>query len=247
LNGNTGAAFELRGVRQVRDGATILDSVALRLPAGRVSALIGPSGAGKTSLIRLLNRLDDPVAGEIEVRGRRLVDDPVRELRRRVGFVFQTPVVFPGTVRENLAVAGRLAGLTEAQIDARSHDALAYAELATILADREAARLSVGQRQRGNVARALMTGPAAPLMDEPTSALDPETADRFLETVLHLSRRHGLTVVMVTHRLAEARRASDYTVLLEAGRVVEAEDTEMIFQAPRETRTREFLESERGW
>jgi ABC-type methionine transport system ATPase subunit len=245
-NAGAGTAFELRDVRQVRDSATILDGITLALPAGRVTALIGPSGAGKTSFIRLLNRLDDPVAGEIEFRGRHLVDYPVRELRRRVGFVFQTPVIFPGTVRENLAVAGRLAGLTEAEIRDRAERALAYAELDAELAERDGERLSVGQKQRVNIARALMTAPEALLMDEPTSALDPETADRFLETVLHLSRRHGLTVVMVTHRLAEARRGSDYTVMLEAGRVVEAGETAQIFHAPREARTREFLESERG-
>jgi ABC-type methionine transport system ATPase subunit len=245
-NGAAGVAFELRGVRQVRDGATILDGISLAVPTGRITALIGPSGAGKTSLIRLLNRLDDPVSGWIEYGGRRLVDYPVRELRRRVGFVFQTPVIFPGTVRDNLAVAGRLAGLGEEQIETRARVALAYAELDAELADREGDRLSVGQKQRVNIARALMTAPEALLMDEPTSALDPETADRFLETVLHLSRRHGLTVIMVTHRLSEARRASDYTVMLEAGRVVEVGETAEIFRAPREARTREFLESERG-
>jgi ABC-type methionine transport system ATPase subunit len=197
-------------------------------------------------LIRLLNRLDDPVAGELEFRGRRLSEYPVRELRRRVGFVFQTPVIFPGTVLDNLVVAGRLAGLAESEIEARAGRALSYAEFDAELADREGDRLSVGQKQRVNIARALMTAPDALLMDEPTSALDPETADRFLETVLHLSRRHGLTVVMVTHRLSEARRGSDYTVMLEAGRVVEVGETAEIFRAPREARTREFLESERG-
>jgi ABC-type methionine transport system ATPase subunit len=224
----------------------ILDGVDLDIPAGRVTALIGPSGAGKTSLIRLLNRLDDPVEGEITFRGRRLTDYPVRELRRRVGFVFQTPVIFPGTVRENLEIAGRLAGLAEGEIAERTAASLGYAELDAELADREGDRLSVGQKQRVNIARALMTRPDALLMDEPTSALDPETADRFLETVLHLSRRHGLTVVMVTHRLAEARWASDFTLLLEAGRVVEFGPTREIFQSPREARTREFLESEVG-
>jgi ABC-type methionine transport system ATPase subunit len=242
---DSGAAFELREVLQRKEGRLILDRITLSIPAGRVTALIGPSGAGKTSLVRLLNRLDDPVAGEIAFRGRRLVDYPVRELRRQVGFVFQTPVMFQGTVGENLAVAARLAGLDERAWTARGREALVLAGLPLELTERAGERLSVGQKQRANIARALMTGPRALLLDEPTSALDPESADRLMDTVLHLSREQGLTVVMVTHRLAEARRASDYTLMLEGGKVVEFGETARIFAGEALPRTRAFLESER--
>ena len=96
------AAFTLKGVRQVKDGITILDGVELDIPHGAITALVGPSGAGKTSLLRLLNRLDDPVSGEILYRAQPITHYPVQVLRRKVGFVFQKPVMFPGTVRDNL-------------------------------------------------------------------------------------------------------------------------------------------------
>src|SRR5437870_2472838 len=104
------AAFTLKDVRQVKDGMTVLDGVELDIPHGAITALVGPSGAGKTSLLRLLNRLDDPVSGDIVYRARAITHYPVQELRRKVGFVFQTPVMFPGTVRDNLQVALTLGG-----------------------------------------------------------------------------------------------------------------------------------------
>src|SRR5712692_5597161 len=153
-------------------------------------------------------------------------------LRRNVGFVFQTPVMFPGTVRDNLQAALTLGGralrpCADTVAPAAGQDAerrvaaaMALAELDGTLCDRDGDRLSGGQKQRVNIARALMTSPDVLLMDEPTSALDPETADRLMETTRRLSREQHLTVVMVTHRLSEARRTSDRTVVLEGGRVV---------------------------
>jgi ABC-type methionine transport system ATPase subunit len=237
-------AFVLRGVRQTKVGAVVLDGVDLAIPERQVTALVGPSGAGKTSLLRLLNRLDDPGGGEVFYRTRPLAEYPVRELRCRVGFVFQTPVMFPGTVRENLRVAAELAGQT-ADLEANMRAVMDLAELDWTLVDREGDRLSVGQKQRTNIARALMTQPEVLLLDEPTSALDPEMADRLTETIRHLSTERDLTVVMVTHRLAEARRVSDVTVVMEAGRVIEVGSTPKVFGQTENPRIRAFLESGR--
>jgi putative ABC transport system ATP-binding protein len=238
-------AFTLRGVRQVRARTAVLAGVDLEIPGGAVTALVGPSGAGKTSLLRLLNRLDDPSDGEVLYRSRPLAAFPVRELRCRVGFVFQTPIMFPGTVRRNLWEAAELAGNPNQDPEAEIRAAMELAELDWTLVDREDDRLSVGQQQRANIARALMARPEVLLMDEPTSALDPETADRLTETIRHLSTERGLTVVMVTHRLAEARRASDFTVVMEAGRVIEAGSTPEIFGQVDNPRIRAFLSSGR--
>ena len=239
------AAFTLKGVRQVKDGITILDGVELDIPHGAITALVGPSGAGKTSLLRLLNRLDDPVSGDIVYRARAITHYPVQELRRNVGFVFQTPVMFPGTVRDNLQAALTLGGAAGQGAERRVAAAMALAELDSTLYDRDGDRLSGGQKQRVNIARALMTSPDVLLMDEPTSALDPETADRLMETTRRLSQEQHLTVVMVTHRLSEARRTSDMTVVLEHGRVVAMGRTADVFENTTNPRIRAFLDTER--
>jgi len=246
------AAFTLKGVRQVKDGMTVLDGIELDIPHGAITALVGPSGAGKTSLLRLLNRLDDPVSGDIVYRARAITHYPVQELRRHVGFVFQTPVMFPGTVRDNLQAALTLGGaaaptcvLTHADAERRVAAAMALAELDGTLCDRDGDRLSSGQKQRINIARALLTSPDVLLMDEPTSTLDPETADRLMETTRRLSQEQPLTVVMVTHRLSEARRTSDVTIVLERGRVVAMGRTADVFENTTNPRIRAFLETGR--
>ena len=123
--------------------------------------------------------------------------------------------------------------------------AMALAELDGTLCDRDGDRLSGGQKQRVNIARALLTSPDVLLMDEPTSALDPETADRLMETTRRLSQEQHLTVVMVTHRLSEARRTSDMTIVLERGRVVAMGRTADVFENTTNPRIRAFLETGR--
>lgn len=234
--------FALQNITQERGGRRVLAGVTLDLPKGGFSALIGPSGAGKTSLLRLLNRLDDPASGVVRFLGRPIVDFPVRELRRRVGFVFQTPAMFPGTVSENLAVVPALGGKAiAAEVSVQNADVLRLVDLGGDFGDRIAADLSGGEKQRVALARALMTGPEVLLLDEPTAALDPEVADRLMHTLQRLRESTGLTIVMVTHRLVEARFASTYAVMLEAGRVVEAGPSARLFSTPVEARTREFL------
>lgn len=232
-------AFTLRGVEQERAGRRTLSGVDLDLPRREVVALVGPSGAGKTSLIRLLNRLDDPVRGAITFAGAPIDTVPIRELRRRVGFVFQSPVMFTGTVQANLETAAALAanGCPLPNVA----EGVRLAGLDESFLNREAERLSGGERQRVSLARALMTSPEVLLLDEPTSALDPEVAEQLMLTVRRLADEVGVTIIMVTHRLAEARSASTHLVLLEAGRVVESGLTSAMFSSPSEARTREYL------
>ena len=235
-------AFVLRGVRQERDGITALDDVNLEIPEGQTTAIIGPSAAGKSTLLRLLNRLDDPVAGEIRYRGHPIVQMPVSRLRRQVGFVFQTPVVFSGTVRDNLTVATEIAGVPSEQIEGRIAENLQLAEINGELLSRDASRLSVGQMQRVNIARALMTSPETLIMDEPTASLDPETAYKLGRTIARLSSELGLTVVVATHRLTAAKDVSSYVVMLDEGKVVEAGPAAELFEKPSHPRLRAFLD-----
>ncbi|MEP7347277.1 MAG: phosphate ABC transporter ATP-binding protein, partial [Gemmatimonadaceae bacterium] len=237
-------AFSLRQVQQIRGDVHILRDIDLDISAGEVVAVVGPSGAGKTSLIRLLNRLDDPTGGSVSYRGSRIESFLVRELRRRVAFVFQTPVMFTGTVADNLALARDLASNVTGTSSARApeaHEVLRLAGVDPALASRDAQELSGGERQRVSIARALMTAPEVLLLDEPTSALDPDVADHIIATVRTLADTMHLTVVMVTHRLEEARAASTYTVFMESGRVIETGPTETMFTAPKEERTRHYL------
>ncbi len=236
------AAFELARVEAERGGVRVLAGVDVTLPAGAITAVVGPSGAGKTTLLRLLNRLDDATSGEVRFRGRPIASYPVRALRAAVGFVFQTPVMFPGTVADNLRTAAELSPSRAASRPAGWLERLLeQVELPPGYAGRPADRLSGGEQQRVALARALATGPEVLLLDEPTSELDPEVAERLLATVSRINAERGHTMVMVTHRLAEARQASSFTVMLEAGRVVEAGTTAELFERPKEARTRAYL------
>lgn len=239
-------AFTLEGVEVARNGRPILRGISTEIPDGRVTVLFGPSGAGKSTLLRLLNRLDDPSGGRILHRGEPLEALPVRRLRCRVGFVFQVPVLFPGTVRENLLQAAALAGLSPDEAESRVPVALGRAGVEEELAEREGEGLSVGQKQRVTLARALMSGPEVLLLDEPTSALDPVSADHLLATLRTLRDREGLTVVMTTHRITEIRGTADRGIMLQEGRLVEEGEAEELLVHPREAATRDFLAHGRG-
>jgi len=238
---SSAAEFEFSAVRLVREGRAVLSDLSLSIASGGFCALIGPSGAGKSSLIRLLNRLDDPDAGVILWRGRPLHATPVRELRRRIGFVFQKSVMFPGSVRDNLLAPLTLGGPPPEDAEARARRNLEAASLSAELLDRDAAELSGGEQQRVAIARSLMTEPEVLLLDEPTASLDVESAERLMSTLAELRQARGLSLVMVSHRLEEARACASQVVMLEAGRIVEASSAEEFFSAPRSARAREFL------
>jgi len=201
----------------------VLSDVTLTIPDGSAFAVTGPSGSGKTTLLRLLNRLDDPSVGSIAIDGQSLAMLSPLALRRRVGMVFQVPFLFPGTVRGNLALARDLGshsdGSGAALPEASWGDLLADVGLDASFLDRAADRLSLGEMQRVSVARALACDPEALLLDEPTSALDTASASRLLETLSSLHRSRGLTLVLVTHDLGEAREIATHALRLDAGRV----------------------------
>jgi putative ABC transport system ATP-binding protein len=236
------SAYELDRVGQIRGGRALLSDLSVSLPAGGVTALIGPSGGGKTTLLRLLNRLDDPASGSVRFFGQPITSLPVRALRLRAGFVFQAPVMFAGTVADNLFAALQFAG--DAKVPdraARVNEVLRLVELGPDFSARDAAALSGGEKQRVALARALVHRPEVLLLDEPTAALDPEVADRLIDTLRRLREATGLTIVMVTHRLREARSASTYAVMLEAGRLLEAGPSLQVLNEPQHERTRAFM------
>jgi putative ABC transport system ATP-binding protein len=176
--------FEYRDVRVDGDDGPIVEGFTAVIPRVGLTAMVGSSGAGKTTLLRLLNRLDDPDAGQVLLDGKDVRDYDVLQLRRRVQYVGQVPVTFPGTVADN--VGGDPAALLE------------RVGLNPSLAGREADRLSVGEAQRMCLARSLALAPEVLALDEPTSALD--TASKAgVESLIVGLAESGLTVVMVTH------------------------------------------------
>lgn len=226
-------------------GVHALRGVSLAVAPLQVLALVGPSGCGKSTLLRALNRLHDLTPG-VRVRGRVLLDgadtarmDPV-ELRRRVGMVFQRPNLFPGTVFANVAWGLRLQGARD--LGGHVERALRRAGLWEEVRGRlhgPAGALSGGQQQRLCLARALALDPEVLLLDEPTSALDPAATARFEALVREL--RDEVTVVMVTHNLAQARRLADGIAFFQAGELVEAGPTATLFTRPRDPRTAAYL------
>ena len=204
------------------NGAALLHDISLEIPAGRVTAVIGPSGGGKSSLLRCLNRLWEPPSGTIFLDGDDITAMDVLQLRRRVGMLFQSAALFEGTVADNLAYGPALQGLS--LTPARTAELLQMAGLDTAMADKPAHQLSGGQAQRVALARALANHPDVLLLDEPTSALDPGATRKVEDTLLHLREAFGLTVVWVSHAFTQVERTADRIVLLVAGRVVETGD-----------------------
>jgi putative ABC transport system ATP-binding protein len=205
--------FDLREVCLRRDRRQVLDSVSAAIPAG-ASAIVGPSGAGKSTLLRLLNRLADPDRGEILHNGRPLASYDPLALRREVALVPQLPALLPGTVESNLEFAASLAGR-----EPERGRCLELAGLGAGFGEREVTRLSVGEQQRAMLARALAQGPRVLLLDEPTSALDEAARDAVERTLAELRRRLEISIVLVSHDPAQARRLADHVVRLESGRV----------------------------
>ena len=202
---------------RVADGRTIVRAATLEARAGSMVALVGPSGSGKSSLLRLINRLDEPTGGRVLLDGRDYREIAPRELRRRVGMVMQRPYLFPGTVADNVRFGPAQRGLTVS--DAEVDGLLARVDLAGFGA-RGVDRLSGGEAQRVSIARALANGPEALLLDEPTSALDEGRVEFVERLVGEMVRERGLVCLMVTHDREQARRMADRVLRMADGELV---------------------------
>ena len=213
------SVVEVRHLTLSRGGSPVLRDVSLAIEKGEVFMLIGPSGSGKSSLLRCLNRLEEPPPGSVFFNGTDITTRPVTEIRCRVGMVFQQAAMFPGTVGDNVAYGPAVRGETLQPERVRELlDMVALDDPG--IAEKSAAELSGGQAQRVTIARALANDPAVLLLDEPTSALDPIATRAIEETLLGLRDRIGLTLVWVSHLVDQARRVGDRVLLLNEGRVV---------------------------
>ncbi|NIQ97550.1 MAG: ATP-binding cassette domain-containing protein, partial [Desulfuromonadales bacterium] len=200
---------------------TLLHSVDLTVETGSFTAIVGPSGGGKSTLVRMLNRLDDPTSGRILFNGQDISTVDPLSLRRKVGLVLQKPYMFEGTARQNLQRPFQYAGITSAfPEEQKLLECLATCQLPGDILDRTARNLSIGQQHRLSLARTILLEPEVLLLDEPTSALDRPTADRLGQTLRQIGQSLRLTIVMVTHDLRLAGRVADRLSYIEDGRLL---------------------------
>jgi len=249
---STGAAAEIvfDGVTKRyagRDVAAVSD-LSLEIPAGTFCVLVGPSGGGKTTALKMVNRLIPFDEGEIRIDGRSIRELPVVELRRGIGYVIQQVGLFPHmTVADNVATVPRLVGWSKTRIRERVGELLDLVGLEAEYADRYPAELSGGQRQRVGLARALAADPPLLLMDEPFGALDPITRNRLQHELRRLHRDVGKTIIFVTHDIDEAILMGDRIAILREGGVLAQYDTpDAILAHPADDFVAQFIGEDRA-
>jgi putative ABC transport system ATP-binding protein len=219
--------FATEHLGRVTGAVTLVTDVTIQVGTRELVAVVGPSGSGKSSFLRLLNRLDEPTSGTVYPEGEDYRKTP-RELRRKVGMVTQQPSLFPGTVAENVRFGPQQRGETLPSDDAER--VLAEVGLPGFGA-RNVANLSGGEAQRVSLARALANSPRILLLDEPTSALDQDSKLTIESLITRIMHQNQLTCIMVTHDLAQAARMADRVIILQSGRVLKVECVEEVLHA----------------
>ncbi|WP_420361931.1 ATP-binding cassette domain-containing protein [Curtobacterium aetherium] len=211
--------IEFRSVRKTYpDGTTAVESFDLVIPSRTTTVFVGSSGCGKTTLLRMINRMIDPTAGSVRIDGEDIAGvDPV-QLRRRIGYVMQNAGLLPHRkVADNIATVPLLTGVSKAEARKRALALMDTVGLDRSLADRYPSQLSGGQQQRVGVARGLAVDPNVLLMDEPFGAVDPLVRNDLQDELIRLQRELGKTVVFVTHDIDEAFKLGDQVVILKKG------------------------------
>ncbi|MCX7720923.1 MAG: amino acid ABC transporter ATP-binding protein [Dictyoglomus thermophilum] len=221
----------------------VLKGINLEVKKGEVLVIIGPSGGGKSTLLRCINRLEEPTEGEIYIDGIKITDPSVdiNKIRQKVGMVFQLFNLFPHlTVLENIT----LAPIKVKKVDPQIAVEKAYELLKRVgLLDKAKSypsQLSGGQQQRIAIARALAMEPEVMLFDEPTSSIDPEMTKEVLDVIRELAHE-GMTMIIATHEMGFAKEVANRVIFLDQGRIVEEGTPKQIFENPKEERTIEFL------
>jgi phosphate transport system ATP-binding protein len=248
----TALPLRVRGLRVRAGGRELLRGIDVDFPAGQITAVVGPTGCGKTTLLRALNRLHDDstglsVSGTVELDGADIYRDlGLREVRRRIGMLFQRPNPFPQSIQENVVIGARVHGLTGRSGERELAEArLREVGLWDAVKDRLGSnpyRLSGGQQQLLCLARALAVRPDVLLLDEPTSSLDPWATAQIEQLIRELRER--ITVVIVSHNLSQVARVADRVLFMVAGERVELASAETFFRNPSDPRTRRYVAGE---
>ncbi|WP_028401146.1 methionine ABC transporter ATP-binding protein [Ectobacillus panaciterrae] len=216
----------------------------LEIRQGEIFGIIGYSGAGKSSLIRMLNQLEKPTSGRITIGGRvisAITGKELREARQEIGMIFQHfNLLWSRTVRENIAFPLEIAGVRKEERQERVDELIRLVGLEG-REDAYPSQLSGGQKQRVGIARALANDPKVLLCDEATSALDPETTDQILDLLLDINARLGLTIVLITHEMHVIQKICDRVAVMEKGSIVEMGDVLEVFRNPKQEITKRFV------
>jgi osmoprotectant transport system ATP-binding protein len=230
-----------------RDGAAV-DHLSLTVPAGEICVLVGPSGGGKTTALKLVNRLIPLTSGDIRIDGKSILELDVTELRRGIGYVIQQVGLFPHmTIESNIGTVPRLLGRPRSWVKTRSVELLELVGLDPSYAKRFPAQLSGGERQRVGLARALAANPSLMLMDEPFGAIDPIVRARLQDEFLRLQQEVRKTVVFVTHDIDEAIKVGDrIAILREGGRLAQYDTPMEILEHPVDDFVADFVGHDRA-
>lgn len=242
--------IHIKNLKKAYADHVVLDGISLHVNKSEVVVIIGPSGSGKSTLLRCCNGLEIPQEGTIKICNQDLVTDGVminedglNALRRQVGMVFQSFNLFPHlTVLENIAIAPRT--LKKISVTQAENQALELLKKVGLESKAQAmpASLSGGQKQRVAIARALAMEPDVMLFDEPTSALDPELVGEVLQ-VMKMLAKEGMTMMVVTHEMGFAKDMADKVIVMDEGGIIEEGHPSIIFNQPKQARTRAFLQA----
>lgn len=227
--------IEVKNLSKQFGRQTAVKELSFRVDSGRVCALVGTSGCGKSTTLRMLNRLIEPNSGEIFIQEQKVTTIPAEQLRRRIGYAIQGVGLFPHqTIARNIATVPRLLGWSKADIDARVSELLSLFRLdPATFAGKYPHQLSGGEQQRVGVARALAARPELLLMDEPFGALDPLTREHLQDELLHIQQLLGITIIMVTHDLEEAIKMADVIAVMDKGEILQMDSPQALLRHPR--------------
>ncbi|KWR70510.1 ABC transporter ATP-binding protein [Arthrobacter sp. W1] len=234
--------------KSYHDGTHAVRGFSLQIPAHRTTVFVGSSGCGKTTLLRMVNRMVEPTTGTVKIDGLDVSQGSAVDLRRSIGYVMQNSGLMPHfTVAENIATVPRLQGMSKAASRARAVELMETVGLVPSQADRYPHQLSGGQQQRVGVARALASDPNILLMDEPFGAVDPIVRAELQEELLRLQRELGKTIVFVTHDIDEAFLLGDQVVILAAGaQKLQVGSPSEIIEHPANDFVASFIGAQRG-
>lgn len=245
--GADAACVEFAGVAKRYGELEVLKELSVACPTGQTTAIVGASGSGKTTMLQLVNGVVRADAGEVRVFGEVVPQDAVEQFRRGIGYAVQGAGLFPHmTARENVTLIARLQAWEEERTRARFEELLDAMELPRDVAERLPRELSGGQQQRVGLCRALMTRPRLLLLDEPFSAVDPITRVEIYERFDAVKTAEGVSSLLVTHDMREARRLAEYLVILREGAVQQQGPTSEVLAAPANDYVRSLVASQLG-